>query len=196
MPFIQLTSHHKAVGLRVKRIAMGNKFLGEKCEKRPKKHSLFICSTDIFSCCDHLHLGFRRPRDNQKVAFAFADNKGIADNWCYFYFFASFFKINKTYKRKCKMIDEITSALIYGLSAVLIMSGVVFQVKGTLDRAIDKRSTKSFWAWILKLSGFFILAIQIFKHKMDGFWIGMSVFCIASIGTILFYLLARQRPIR
>lgn len=93
-------------------------------------------------------------------------------------------------------MSEWLRCLFFGLSGVLIMSGLTYRVKATLGRALGTTSLSGFFALILELSGFSLLGYLIYTYKMDGLWLGLLVFFLSSIGTILFYLLARDSPIR
>lgn len=93
-------------------------------------------------------------------------------------------------------MSDWTRYFFFGLSGFLIMSGVVYQVKGVLDKGRKIPSFKGLVAIAFKLAGFSLLAYLIFKYKMAGFWFGMFFFLLSSISTILFYLLARKRSIR
>lgn len=93
-------------------------------------------------------------------------------------------------------MDDWVRYFFFGLSGFLIMTGVVYQVKGVLDKGRKIQSFKGLVAIALKLSGFSLLAYLIFNYKMDGFWLGIFLFFVSSVATILFYLLARRRSIR
>ena len=92
-------------------------------------------------------------------------------------------------------IDFLVS-ILFSLSAILIMFGVFYQTKATLDQVKGLASLGKFWAISTKYLGFAMLAYLVYECKSEKLFLNLSIFVATYFVSFLLYLLARRVSLR
>ncbi|KAB8030931.1 hypothetical protein [Fluviispira multicolorata] len=93
-------------------------------------------------------------------------------------------------------MNDILGTVLFSLSGVIIMLGIVLQAKATLDQGLGQTGFSKAIAMLLKYSGFALLAFLMLKYKTLYLALHLIVFFLSALVTFLLYLLARRASLR
>ena len=90
----------------------------------------------------------------------------------------------------------IIQYVLFAISGILIMFGVTVQTQAILNFGMGKRVFPKLWGYIIKFSGFGLLAFLFIENKLNNIVNNLLVFVGSCVLTIFLVILAKNSSIR